>query len=91
MLPSYCLAWGPPGHRVIAAIAADNLTPAAARQVEALLGGDAPAAMMAVASWADDIRRERPATASWYFVNIPRGSAGYNAARDCGNNDCVVA
>jgi hypothetical protein len=51
LFASPALALGPPGHRIIAAIAADNLTPAAAAQVETLLGGAAHSRTMDVASW----------------------------------------
>jgi hypothetical protein len=90
--PAPCFAWGAEGHRIIAAIAADELTPTAKRQVEQLLGTDeAFVGMMTASTWADEIRLKRPNTAPWHFVDIPIGSNGYDANRDCRNNDCVVA
>ena len=90
--PPPCLAWGVEGHRIIAAIAADELTPAAKRQVEQLLGvSDASAGMMDASTWADEIRSTRPQTASWHFVDIPIGSAGYDYVRDCIRQNCVVS
>jgi hypothetical protein len=54
--PSPCFAWGAEGHRIVATIAADELTPAARQQVSDLLGGnDAKAAMVSVSTWADQI------------------------------------
>jgi hypothetical protein len=47
--------------------------------------------MVQVSSWADDIRPSRRETGPWHFVDIPIGSAGYDAARDCPDNNCVVA
>jgi hypothetical protein len=92
LIPSCCFAWGAEGHRAIAEIAADELTDAAKQQVVKLLGGDdANVAMMDVSTWADEIRRRRPNSAPWHFVDIPIGSAGYDPRRDCQNDDCVVA
>lgn len=91
-LPTPCLAWGAEGHRIVALIAADQLTPAAKAQVQQLLGSDdAAAGMMAVSTWADEIRRNRPNTAPWHFTDIPIGSAGYDARRDCPRAQCSVA
>jgi nuclease S1 len=87
-----CFAWGVEGHRIIAAIAADELTPAAKSQIEQLLAsGDARGAMMDASTWADEIRSQRPQTASWHFVDIPIGSAGYDYVRDCIRQNCVVS
>ena len=90
--PVPAFAWGALGHRVVAAIAADELTPAARAQVVALLGGDdAKAAMISVSTWADEIRRQRPQTAPWHFADVPESAAAYDAHRDCPGDDCVVA
>lgn len=92
LMPAQCWAWGAEGHRIVAAIAADELTPAARRQVAELLGtDDAAAGMVAVSTWADEIRRQRPNTAPWHFVDIPAQSAGYDPRRDCQRDECVVA
>jgi nuclease S1 len=48
-------------------------------------------AMEAVSTWADDIRHERPDTERWHFVDIEISTSGYDAARDCPDDDCVVA
>ncbi len=45
LLPSGAWAWGGEGHRIIALIAADRLTPAARAEVSDLLGGDARGSM----------------------------------------------
>ena len=60
-------------------------------QVQDLLGGEPEAAMVTASTWADEVRPHRPQTAPWHFVDIPIGSRGYDAARDCKNDDCVVA
>ena len=44
--------------------------------------GDAHLSDAEVAVWADQIRRERKATAPWHYVNIPIDADGYDAKRD---------
>ena len=87
--PIPALAWAPEGHQIVAAIALAELTPAARAQVAALLGG--ANVMILDSSWADEIRQQRPETTTWHFVNIEIGSRGYDAARDCPGDNCVVA
>lgn len=85
------LAWGAEGHRIVAFIAASQLDGRARAEVTRLLGGPLPGSMVRVSTWADEIRRDRPRTAAWHYVDIPLGSAGYDAARDCRHGNCVVA
>lgn len=89
--PSTAWGWGREGHRIVALIAADRLTPAARSQVAALLGSGARGAMETASTWADEIRDERPQTARWHYVDIEISAKGYDAARDCPEGDCVVA
>src|SRR5579871_4204264 len=82
------LAWGPEGHSLVARIAEAQLTPAARARVTSIL---APGQTMAsIASWADEVRRSRPDTANWHFVDIPISQAHLDMARDCPKDDCVV-
>jgi hypothetical protein len=90
-ITSSALGWGAEGHRIVALIAASELTPVAKRQVETLLGGEAPASMEDASVWADQIRRYRRNTAPWHYVDIEISSQGYNAERDCPEDNCVVA
>jgi S1/P1 Nuclease len=90
--PSNALAWGSEGHRIVAAIAADELTPAARSQVQALLGSaDARSAMEDASTWADEIKWQRPNTRPWHYVDIEVGTRGYDKVTDCPTGDCVVA
>lgn len=62
-------AWGPTGHRVVGRIAQNHLSPAAAAEVEALLG---PRSLAQASTWADEIRSD-PAwdhAAPWHYVSI---------------------
>lgn len=77
-------AWGPEGHRTVADIARQNLNASARAHVRELLGNDD---LAAIANWADEIKSERPETAGWHFVDIPRDAAGFVEARDCFHPD----
>ena len=89
--PSTAWAWGREGHRIVALIAADRLTPATRAGVADLLGPDVRGAMEGASTWADEIRGERPQTQRWHFVDIEISVDGYDPARDCPDADCVVA
>ncbi len=73
-------AWGSQGHRLVASIAADRLTPAARIEVRRLLDGRS---LADVSSWADTIRSDQQQTYGWHFLNIPADAAGYDRDRDC--------
>lgn len=90
-------AWGPAGHRMVAELAQQQLSPAARAQVARLLGSADPHALSDVASWADDLRHD-PAkralgqrTARLHFINFASSDCRYRAARDCPDGNCVVA
>lgn len=89
--PTTARAWGKEGHETVALIAAARLSPAAAAQVKALLGADLVGGMIDAATWPDGkVKQQRPETRPWHYVDVPVGTAGYDAARDCKNHDCVV-
>ena len=85
------LSWGSLGHHIIARIAAGELTPTASAAVADLLGGETLPSMVTASTYADEIRPTRRETAPWHYVNIEIDSNGYNAARDCPDDACVVA
>jgi hypothetical protein len=84
------LAWWDAGHQIVANIAERRLTPAAKRETNELLALEHQRHLSSIASWADDIRRDRHETASWHFVDIPLDASRYDPARDCKDGDCVV-
>jgi len=87
LLPSFCWSWGREGHRVIATVAEDHLNETTRVMIQSLIGNNH---LYSVASWADDIRKQRRETAPWHYVNIPLGST-YSASRDCPPpRSCVV-
>jgi hypothetical protein len=73
-------AWGPEGHRLVADIARSRLSSTARLHVEQLLGDDD---LAAISTWADDVRRERPESYDWHFVDIPMDASGFSEPRDC--------
>jgi nuclease S1 len=73
-------AWGVQGHRLVARVAANHLTPAARQNVTWLL---APESLADVASWADEYLVGVQQTAPWHYVNIPPAAAAYDRDRDC--------
>ena len=82
---------GHDGHRIVAEIANRYLDPTAAREIRALLDQEHKSTLADVASWADEIKAQRPETRPWHYVNIPISDTAYNSSRDCPNSNCVVA
>jgi hypothetical protein len=90
-IPMAAFGWGQEGHRIVAAVATEQLRPRTLARLKDLLGDGG---LVAVAHWADEIRKDRPETAPWHFVNIPGHRHDYLAARDCVSpreGDCVIA
>ncbi len=87
-------AWGPQGHRLVAALAWTELTPQARAEIMILLAGEPDPTLPGIASWADRLRAEDPdlgkRSASWHYVNIAEDGCHYDAARDCPGGNCVV-
>ena len=73
-------AWGRQGHRLVAQLAAERLTPVARRNVTWLLGDET---LADVSSWADDQNQGTYQTYYWHFLNIPPDATGYDRDRDC--------
>lgn len=93
-LSSQALGWGAEGHSIVAEIAQTRVSDRAAEKVKKLLNGRS---LASVASWADDIRDERPATYNLHFVDIPLDVKTYDPKRDCKRDekndkgDCIIA
>ena len=83
--------WGPEGHHIVAKIALGRLTPEAKKATQDLLGAED---FVAVSTWADEVRSQRPETYNWHFVDIPYDQLNYLAVRDCKptpRGDCILA
>jgi nuclease S1 len=72
--------WGPQGHRLVALVAANHLTPAARQNVRRLLDD---ASLADVSIWADDYLQGNNQTSFWHYVNIPLDAPRYDRERDC--------
>ncbi len=73
-------SWGIQGHLIVADIASSRLSPVTKKNVRLLLGNET---LAAVSNWADDVRKDRPETFAWHFVDIPKDARGFSAERDC--------
>jgi hypothetical protein len=80
-------AWSAQGHRLVAQIASERLTPTARRNVEWLLGAQS---LADVSSWADRYNDGVYQTFYWHFVNIPADAPGYDRDRDCPRQPTVA-
>lgn len=83
--------WGHDGHCIIANIAEDHLNAAARQSLHQMIGDEH---LCSIASWADEITRDRPDTRPWHYVDIPLNANGFSFVRDCMTprpGDCVVA
>lgn len=89
-------AWGPLGHRVVADIAQQHLSPGAQAQVRQLLAPEHTTQLADVATWADDLRNDPAQQALWqqtrnlHFLNLHDPHCHYLPPRDCPNGQCVV-
>src|SRR6476469_10408658 len=80
--------WFDLGHRVVAGIAEQRLTPRTAAAVRDLLDGQS----LADASvWADNIKQYRHDADALHYVNIPLTATAYDPGRDCPHAKCVIA
>jgi len=87
-------AWGVSGHRVVARIAWERMTPEARSRANDLLDRGGADAFYTAATWADEVRSARPETYNWHFVDIRVPFDTYVPARDCpptDRGDCVIA
>ncbi len=89
ILTSAAHAWGTQGHQVIASLAQAQLTARAKAEIDKLLVLEPGESLSSISTWADEHRN--PTTAAWHYVNFPKNSCTYDAARDCPDGNCVVA
>ena len=87
-LPGLAPAWGPLGHRVIARIAQQHLTPNARWRLEFYFGKDF--ALEELALWADKIREERPESGPWHYLDIAPEATSLVMERDCPKGNCIA-
>jgi nuclease S1 len=93
LLPEQARAWGAEGHRIVCEIAWQRLTPQAREFVTSLLRDEADPVFPRTCTWADEVRgTTHRHTATYHYVNIPAGVAGFDMQRDCGDpaRRCIV-
>lgn len=94
--PAY--AWGPLGHRIVAALAWHQLTPATRSAVDRLLASESPyITLVSIANWPDELRDYPQQRKLWertrklHYVDIDNTHCLYRPARQCVKGQCVVA
>src|SRR5688572_9994937 len=94
ILPTSAYAWGAKGHAVVAEIAERGLSPNVEAQIRGL---NFSAPLRDIASLPDDWRADetkglRPGDAgALHYSNTPNDQATFDRARDCKDDQCVVA
>lgn len=88
-LPGTALGWGFEAHRIVAAVAQQQLSPAAKAEVDRLLALEPGSSLESISTWADEVRS--PTTAAWHYVNFRReDGCRYDAMANCPGGNCVV-
>jgi hypothetical protein len=94
LAPGPAAAWGKLGHRLVAALAAEDLTPAARVEAARLMAGEPEPTLAGISTWADELRENDPGlgrrSAAWHYVNLGEQGCRYDAATACPGGDCVV-
>jgi hypothetical protein len=92
---SSAFAWGREGHRIVARVAAKNLTPEARQKVAAIFGTSSSAAavedaMAKAATWPDEIDKKATGSSDWHFIDGPVRTP-FTLTGLCPSNNCVTA
>lgn len=86
--PSRTARWWDAGHRIVARIAEERLTPHTREAVREILEGQS---LPDASVWADNIRQYRHDADKLHYVNIPLRATAYVPGRDCPGGRCIVA
>ena len=88
-------AWGALGHRVVARLAEQQLTPPAWAVAKRLLAVRDAKHLEDIANWPDQLRQTDPdlfkQTERLHYINFHSGDCIYVPSRDCRAGECVVA
>lgn len=94
LFPVSCFAWGGQGHRLVAQLAEEQLSPRALAQVKELLKDEPKPYMAGVASWADELRDTDAAlykkTAKLHYINMGEDGCVYLPRTACRNGECII-
>jgi len=92
LLEAPAWTWGHEGHRIVARIAAKNLSTDAQAKIASILQTTAAgveAAMADASTWPDEINKVKTKTENWHYIDVPV-TAPFNAAGLCLNHACVI-
>lgn len=85
-------AWGREGHRIVARIAARNLSAEARPKLAKILGtttANLELAMANAATWPDEIDKKTTGTGDWHFIDVPV-TGPFGTSGLCPNHACVT-
>lgn len=88
LFSSPAFGWGREAHHLIGRLAGLYLTPKAHTQLAALL--DPGETLESIATWADEVRGNRPESSTWHYVNIPITDSS-SWRKYCPGAGCVVS
>ena len=95
LCPVSAWSWGSDGHKIVAVIAAENLTPVAQSHVANILGvpTDEVVTAMEAASIRPDteFREEDRSTAPWHFIDICLKDQRTDVSSRCLGGNCVTS
>lgn len=81
LFTSVSVAWNSAGHRIVAQIAYDRLTPKAKASVDAITAilfhsNNADKRFLSASSWPDQIKTATTRYSSWHFIDLPINEGG---------------
>ena len=93
LIPAPTQTWGASAHRIVARVAARNLSPVARQKVRAILAVSDTSLENSMANasvWPDRIDKRATGTDRWHFVNVPPFSP-FSLSGMCGGGECITA
>jgi len=96
LLAHHVAGWGATGHRAVAYLAFNYLSPDTTKYLTDILENYPPYDISDAATWADQVRHSRPYTEGWHFIDArdsPPNSCFVQYPQDCGSEDegCVIS
>ncbi len=83
-------AWGYDGHRIVCAVAWEELTPQAKAKIADIIHVETRDAFADSCIWADNYQFFHKETSAWHYISLPPDATSVDMARDCANGVCVV-
>jgi hypothetical protein len=91
LFSQWAYSYGDIGHKAVASIAWQQLTPFAKQNAERILGAG-KLKFVEASVWADHIKRDERFNylKPMHYVNLPKASTKYQRSRDCKKDKCIV-